>query len=85
MRKLLFVVCVFLTHTTLAQQLTGKVVDETNQPLPQVVIRTDSQTTYSNFDGLYEIELNDTPTKVSFNFMGYDEYTVTTNRRGVGR
>ena len=78
MRKLLFVVCVFLTHTTLAQQLTGKVVDETNQPLPQVVIRTDSQTTYSNFDGLYEIKLNDTPTKVSFNFMGYNEYTVTT-------
>jgi len=78
MKNLILVVCVFFTHTTLAQNLTGKVVDETNEPLPSVIVRTSNTTTYSSVDGEYNIDLTDSPTTVTFSFMGYNDYVIET-------
>ena len=77
MKRLLYlVVCVFFTHTTLAQTLTGKVVDEENQPLPYVSIITPSTNTYTNVDGTYEISISENNTKVTFKYIGYQDYSV---------
>jgi len=79
MKKLLYmVVCVLFTHTTLAQTLTGKVVDETNQPLPSVVIKNEDSSTYTNVDGEYTLNLSNPQSVVTFNFMGYKQEKVTT-------
>jgi len=80
MKRLLYlVVCVFFTHTTLAQTLTGKVVDETNQPLPSVVVKNEDSSTYTNVDGEYTLNLSNTQSVVTFNFMGYKQEKVTTS------
>ena len=52
-------VCVFFTHTILAAKLTGKVVDENNEPLPYVTIKIKGKelNTFTDFDSKYEIEL----------------------------
>ena len=78
MKNLLLVVCVFFTHTTLAQKLTGKVVDEDNQPLPYVSINIEQQpTVLTNLDGEYSIDIPHTNSKVIYSFMGYETHTIT--------
>ena len=73
-------VCVFFTHTILAAKLTGKVVDENNEPLPYVTIKIKGKelNTFTDFDGKYEIELSEQSTVV-FSFIGYNTQEYITD------
>ena len=71
------VVCVFFTQTTFSQQLTGKVVDESNEPLPYVFIKNmeSGEKVSTDYDGIYSIKCDGLSTIV-FTYMGYDNHTV---------
>ena len=73
-------VCVFFTHTILAEQLTGKVVDESNQPLPYVTIKIKGKdsSTFTDFDGKYTIDVP-SESVVTFSFIGYNTYEYKTS------
>ena len=70
-------VCVFFTNTIFSQQLTGKVVDESNEPLPYVFIKNmeSGEKVSTDYDGIYSIKCDGLSTIV-FTYMGYDNHTV---------
>jgi len=79
-KKLLYmVVCVLFTHTTLAQTLTGKVVDETNQPLPYVHVKSEQGNTLTNYNGEYGLNITDSCT-ITFSFIGFKKQTIKTGK-----
>jgi outer membrane cobalamin receptor len=78
-KNLLMVVLLCTSATIFAQtKLSGKVVDETNQPLPGAsVVVTGTQTGSStDFDGNFSFESSATSGNVLVSFVGYESKTV---------
>ncbi|QTD39073.1 TonB-dependent receptor [Polaribacter batillariae] len=73
-KNLLFVLLFFVTATVLGQtKLTGKVVDETNQPLPgaSVVVKGTTNGTSTDFDGNFTLRATTNSGTIAVSFIGY--------------
>ena len=81
MKRFLLGILILVSTPTFAQTLSGKVLDELNQPMPFSTIMVKGTTigTTSDFDGLYSIELPSENVVVIFSFIGYEPKEVTTN------
>ncbi|HKJ06665.1 MAG TPA: carboxypeptidase-like regulatory domain-containing protein, partial [Flavobacteriaceae bacterium] len=81
--KLLLMAVAFLASTAVFAQtkLSGKVVDETNQPLPgaSIVVKGTSTGTSSDFDGKFALNTNVNTGAISISFVGYETKTVNFN------
>ena len=81
--KNLLMAVLFITTSTLFAQtkLTGKVVDETNQPLPgaSIVLQGTNTGASSNFDGNFTLETSATSGTLQVSFVGYKTSLVTFN------
>ena len=78
----LVVVMLISTSVIFAQtKLTGKIVDETNQPLPgaTVVLQGAQSGASSDFDGNFTFETPSTSGAVLVSFIGYETKTLTFN------
>ncbi|QTE24174.1 TonB-dependent receptor [Polaribacter cellanae] len=78
-KNLLFVALFFVTATVLGQtKLTGKVVDETNQPLPgaSVMVKGTTNGTSTDFDGNFTLNANSNSGAIVVSFIGYNNKTV---------
>ncbi|NVK53617.1 MAG: carboxypeptidase-like regulatory domain-containing protein [Flavobacteriaceae bacterium] len=78
-KNLLLVALFFATATVLGQtKLTGKVVDETNQPLPSasVVLKGTTNGTSTDFDGNFTLTVNANSGVLVFSFVGYQTKQV---------
>ena len=62
-------------------KLTGKVVDETNQPLPgaTVVLQGTQSGASSDFDGNFTFETSSANGTILVSFVGYETKTLTFN------
>lgn len=73
--KNLFLVALFFATATVFGQtkLTGKVVDETNQPLPgaSVMVKGTTNGTSTDFDGKFTLTANSSSGKIVISFVGY--------------
>src|SRR5210317_2277072 len=78
--KSLLLVALFLTSATVFAQtkLTGKVVDETNQPLPgaSIVLSGTSSGASTDFDGNFSFESTATSGTVLVSFIGYETKSI---------
>ncbi len=76
-------VAMFITTSTLFAQtkLTGKVVDETNQPLPgsSVVVKGTSTGASSDFDGNFTFETSAANGTIVVSFVGYESKSIAFN------
>jgi outer membrane receptor protein involved in Fe transport len=81
--KNVLAIALFMVGATLMAQtkLTGKVVDESNMPLPgaDVVIKGTTKGTVTDFDGNFSLECMHSTGTVMFNYMGYDSKSATFN------
>ncbi len=79
MKKNLFIIALFITALTYSQEkgrVYGRVLDETNQPLPGATLLIDALKTgtYTNFNGYYElVDLPSGTYDVRVSFLGYQE------------
>ena len=76
----LVVVMLISTSAIFAQtKLTGKIVDETNQPLPgaTVVLQGTQTGASSDFDGNFTFETSSTKGTILVSFVGYETKTLT--------
>lgn len=80
MDKIIFILLLFLSTISNGQELKGKVVDESNQPLPFVSIRIvgTTQGTQTDLSGEYKLSLENN-SEVVFYCVGFEEYKFTTN------
>jgi len=78
--KNLLMVALFITTSAIFAQtkLTGKVVDETNQPLPgaSIVLKGTATGVSSDFDGNFTFETTTTSGTILVSFMGYETKSV---------
>lgn len=80
-KNYLIVMLVFFGFTTLLNaQVTGKVVDDTSQPLPgvSIVVKGTNTGTTSDFDGNYSVNAKDGDTLV-FSYVGFETIEITVN------
>ncbi|MUH37239.1 SusC/RagA family TonB-linked outer membrane protein [Zobellia amurskyensis] len=74
LRKLYFLAFLTLPITVFAQgTITGNITDATDLPLPgaSIVVKGTTNGTTSDFDGNYEISVNEFPTTLVFSSLGY--------------
>jgi len=81
MKKLLMGLLILLSAPTFAQTISGKVLDEENQPIPfsNIIIKGTVTGTISDFDGLYSLDLPSENVVVIFSFIGYETKEITTS------
>lgn len=81
MRNILFIFFLLISGYAKAETVFGKVMDETNHPLPFVTITVDGKSlgTMSDIDGNYSLELPDETNTIVFSFIGYNELKVQTS------
>ncbi len=82
LKNWLVVVMLVSTSAIFAQtKLTGKVVDETNQPLPgaTVVLKGTQTGASSDFDGNFTFETSSTNGTILVSFVGYETKSLTFN------
>ena len=78
-KNLLFVALFFVTATVLGQtKITGKVVDNTNQPLPgaSVVVKGTTNGTSTDFDGKFSLKAKANSGTVVVSFIGFKSKEV---------
>ena len=78
----LVVALLFSTTIMIAQtSLTGKVVDETNQPLPgaSIVVKGTKTGTSTDFNGNFTLEISDTSGTIQVSFIGYEAKSIAFN------
>ncbi|REE83509.1 outer membrane receptor protein involved in Fe transport [Lutibacter oceani] len=81
-KNLLMVVVLCTSATIFAQtKLTGKVVDETSQPLPgaSIVVKGSSTGVSTDFDGNFTLETSDSSGTILVSFVGYEAKNLTFN------
>lgn len=79
-KNLLLIALMFATSAVMAQtNLSGKVVDETNQPLPgaTVVVKGTSSGTSTDFDGNFSFSSSATSGAIVVSFVGYESKTIS--------
>ncbi|UMB53133.1 TonB-dependent receptor [Lutibacter sp. A64] len=79
-KHLLMVVVLCTSATIFAQtKLTGKVVDETSQPLPgaSIVVKGSSTGVSTDFDGNFTLETSISSGTIVVSFVGYETKTLT--------
>ena len=81
MKKLLIGLLILLSVPTFAQTISGKILDEENQPIPfsNIIIKGTVTGTTSDFDGLYSLDLPSENVVVIFSFIGYETKEITTS------
>lgn len=81
MKKLLIGLLILLSAPTFAQTISGKILDEENQPIPfsNIIIKGTVTGTTSDFDGLYSLDLPSENVVVIFSFIGYETKEITTS------
>ena len=67
--------------TGYAQKLTGKVIDQDNNPVPgaNIVIKETQQGTTTDFDGKFSINIKEFPVTIEVSFVGYKPEKITLN------
>ena len=72
---------ILLSVPTFAQTISGKVLDEENQPIlfSNIIIKGTVTGTISDFDGLYSLDLPSENVVVIFSFIGYETKEITTS------
>lgn len=73
-KNLLFLALLFVTATVLGQtKIAGKVVDDTNQPLPgaSVVVKGTTNGTSTDFDGNFTLNANSSSGLLVVSYIGY--------------
>ncbi|MFT4575860.1 MAG: iron complex outermembrane receptor protein, partial [Polaribacter sp.] len=79
-KNLLLVALFFATATVFGQtKLTGKVVDQSNDPLPgaSVVVKGTTNGTSTDFDGNFTIEASSNAGVLVISFVGYETKEVS--------
>ena len=79
-KNLLMVALFFATAAVFGQtQLTGKVVDEANQPLPNasVIVKGTTNGTSTDFDGKFTLTANSNSGAIVISFVGYNNKEVS--------
>lgn len=79
-KNLLVVALFFATAAVFSQtKLTGKVVDETNQPLPgaSVMVKGTTNGTSTDFDGKFTLTANSSSGELIISFVGYNSREVS--------
>jgi len=79
-KNLLLVALFFATAAAFGQtKITGKVVDETNQPLPSasVVVKGTQNGTSTDFDGNFTLDANSNSGVIIISFVGYNNKEVS--------
>jgi len=81
--KNVLAVVLFLMGATLFAQtnLTGKVVDDSSQPLPgaDVIVKGTTQGTSSDFDGNFNLETTNNSGTITISFIGFNSRTLEFN------
>jgi iron complex outermembrane receptor protein len=88
-KNLLLVALFFATAAVFGQtKITGKVVDETNQPLPSasVMVKGTTNGTSTDFDGNFTITANSNSGVIVVSFVGYNnkEVSFTSSKTNLG-
>ena len=82
MRKII-VIALFLNFTLAGygQKLTGKVVDEHNDPIPgaNVIVKQTDQGTTTDFNGKFFIDIKEFPVTIEISYVGYQPEKITLN------
>ena len=80
MRSIIFIFFLLISGYIKGETVFGKVMDETNHPLPFVTITVEGKSlgTMSDIDGNYSLELSDETNTIVFSFIGYDELKIQT-------
>ncbi|WP_282072030.1 TonB-dependent receptor [Polaribacter atrinae] len=79
-KNLLFVALLLVTATVLGQtKITGKVVDDTNQPLPgaSVVVKGTTNGTSTDFDGKFTLTADADSGTIVISFIGFNKREVS--------
>ena len=79
-KNLLLVALFFATAAVFGQtKITGKVVDETNEPLPSasIVVKGTTNGTSTDFDGNFTITASDNSGVLVISFVGYETKEVS--------
>ncbi|MCU4164015.1 SusC/RagA family TonB-linked outer membrane protein [Carboxylicivirga caseinilyticus] len=80
LRFLTVIVMLFMVHTFFGQNrtITGKVKDDTGQPLPgvSIVIEGTTQGTISDMDGNFTLKVPEGNIKLVFTFIGFERQTL---------
>lgn len=81
MRQVIFLLFLLTTGYVKGQSVFGKVMDETNHPLPFVTIMVSGESvgTMSDMDGNYSIQLPHQTDTLTFSFIGYDDIVKVTS------
>ena len=82
--KFLFQILFLLPFAMFAQKtITGTVTDNTNFPLPgaSVIEKGTSNGVATNIDGVFSIELNQTPTTLLVSYIGFISKEVLINNQ----
>ncbi|WBX73808.1 carboxypeptidase-like regulatory domain-containing protein [Tenacibaculum pacificus] len=88
-KNVLLVVMFFVAATVLGQtKLTGKVIDETGEPLPgaSVVVKKTTNGTATDFDGKFQLNTKSNSGVIIVSFIGYvnKELAYTASKSNVG-
>ena len=78
-KNLLLVALFFATATIFGQtKITGKVVDETNEPLPgaNIVVKGTSNGTTTDFDGKFVLNAKTTTGVIAISYIGYETVEI---------
>lgn len=85
LRKIVLSWCLTLlvSAAALAQTITGKVTDESGQPLPgvSVVEKGTTNGTTTSSDGFYSLQVNASDAVLSFSFIGYSSKELSVGNR----
>lgn len=81
---LLLIICGFFCGNSAYSQISGKIVDENNAPIPSaLIVSSEGIKSKTDFDGKFQIEYKTYPVTLNFYALGYDtltkEYTNSTD------
>lgn len=78
MKKIIFLLSVFLPLISFAQDIKGKVIDETGQGLPgvNVLVQASNASASTDLDGSFIVKANPGD-QLQFSFLGYNTITVS--------
>lgn len=81
---LFILILIFCSNSCWSQiKISGKVIDNTNYPLPGVTVKEigSQNSTQTDFDGLYSIIVKDSNSVISFSYLGYLEKKIIVNKQ----
>ncbi|NRS88045.1 TonB-linked SusC/RagA family outer membrane protein [Flavobacterium sp. 7E] len=87
MKKTILMFLLVLSSVMNAQndkiKISGKVLDNTGQGIPNATVSADGNSVVTDIDGKYAITVNNTKSIVTFSYLGFDSKTATVGKNTI--